>query len=97
MRIQKLLLLFLNLRFFPIHYFVCKSAFTLNIMSNCSALLVTRWCTYNGQKVACGTLDTSHPQWSLSWLPSGWGGAAKLFSNLVAEDSAAHAIAHTSK
>ena len=43
------------------YYFECISAFTLVSMAKCSVLLVPGWCTQNGQKVECGTLDTSHP------------------------------------
>lgn len=29
------------------------------------------WCTHNGQKAECETVDTLHPQWSPSWLVEG--------------------------
>ncbi len=55
-------------------YFECISAFTLPSTAQRSALQVSGWCTHNSQKVQCGTLDTSHPQWSPSCQHSGRGG-----------------------
>ena len=43
----------------------------------CSALQVPGWCTHNGEKVECGSMDTFHTQLSPSWLRSGRGGANK--------------------
>lgn len=53
--------------------------FTRTSMATCSALDVPRWCTHNGQKVKCETLNTSHSYWSLSWLHSRRGGTSNLF------------------
>lgn len=97
-RIKPVLCLKHHLQFlFRVHLeclHLCTAPYTS--MVKCSALWVPVWCIHNGQKVKCGTLDTSQPKWTPSWLHSGRKGITKLVK-MAAEEAAAIAFAPLGK